>query len=135
MDTDDLCHQCQDPLYIAVLFFAQFAFLVIFMLMLLFASDKLVNQMEFILLNLRYVFAGLCYSHSIVDINVYSVMWIVGASTSSELPEAVQTMFSGMRVFVGDVSFIHPACSGFTTQASVFGLNVGVAFAITFSAW
>ena len=55
-------------------------------------------------------------------------MWIVGASTSNELPSAVQSMFSVMRVFVGDVSFINPACSGFTTQASVFGLNVGVAF-------
>jgi len=32
-----------------------------------------------------------------------------------------------LRVFVGDMSFVNPACTGFTTKASVFGLNVGVA--------
>jgi len=29
-------------------------------------------------------------------------------------------------VFVGDLSFVNPACTGFTTSASEFGLNVGV---------
>ena len=64
MDTDDLCYQCQDTWYIAVLYIAQFAFLLIFCLVLLFAHDSFVNQIEFILLNLRYVRTRvLCGSH------------------------------------------------------------------------
>ena len=57
MDEDDLCYQCQDKGYIAALYLAQFAFLLIFMSVLFFASDAYVNQIEFILLNLRCVFA------------------------------------------------------------------------------
>jgi len=70
MDEDELCYQCQDKGYIAMLYLAQFAFLLIFMSVLFFASDSYVNQMEFILLNLRYVFAHLSFtaSHRIVQL-------------------------------------------------------------------
>jgi hypothetical protein len=55
MDTDDLCARCQEPAFIAMLYLAQFSFLVILILVLLFASDAFVNQVEFVLLNIRCV--------------------------------------------------------------------------------
>jgi len=52
-------------------------------------------------------------------------MWIVAGSPTN-LPDVVATVNSVLRVFVGDLSFVNPACTGFTTSASEFGLNVGV---------
>ena len=60
MDEDDLCYQCQDTIHIAALYLVQFTFLLIFIVLLFFGSDAFVNQVEFILLNLRCVFAKWC---------------------------------------------------------------------------
>ena len=55
MDEDDLCYRCQGTITIAMLYLAQFAFLLVFMAVLFFGTDAFVDQIEFVLLSLRCV--------------------------------------------------------------------------------
>lgn len=52
---NDLCQQCEAPSYIAFLFFVQFAFLAMYLLVMFVAPEEVVQNVEFILQNLRYV--------------------------------------------------------------------------------
>jgi len=83
----------------------QFAFLLIYLLTLVLSGRETLENIEFVLLNLR-------------------VLWIVGASQTYGLPSAVDDVMSVLRMFAGDMRFTHPECSGLSNQSDIFTLNV-----------
>lgn len=55
---DDLtCQHCPEEYIIVLLYLAQFALLIAFMIVLLVASDHVVSTVQFVLLNIRYAAA------------------------------------------------------------------------------
>jgi len=55
-----------------------------------------------------------------------SVLWIVVHATGTASSE-VTSLNHILRLFVGDMDFLNPACSGLDTKNTVFALNVGTA--------
>jgi hypothetical protein len=121
---DELCQPCQSPAYIALLFVLQFSFLAVFVIVLIAASERMVSNIDFILLNLRCALLWAA-DRLTVPARLRSVVWLVGAQATYGLPAAVSQILGVLRLFVSDVGFVNPACSGLSTQSSVFFLNLG----------
>lgn len=62
------------------------------------------------------------------SLTLYSVMWVVSFDAAFGFPAAVQYIFKILYLFVGDVSFMHPGCSGISNFSELFAINVGCTF-------
>jgi len=58
-----------------------------------------------------------------------SNLWIVSASSTILLPDALRYMNSILYLLVGDLNFSHPGCTSLLrTWLDLFGLNIGSMF-------
>ena len=127
MNDGGLCEPCPSSGDLTLLFGLQFSFIGLYMLVLLFAAEELTDKMEFVLLNLRYAPVCVCclLMSDLTFLLLHSVMWLVGAQQTYNLPEIAQQTLGLLQLFVNDMTFSNPACSGLSSQSSIFALNIG----------
>eukprot|EP00698_Gefionella_okellyi_P001098 TRINITY_DN1097_c0_g1_i1.p1 TRINITY_DN1097_c0_g1~~TRINITY_DN1097_c0_g1_i1.p1 ORF type:complete len:2798 (+),score=590.51 TRINITY_DN1097_c0_g1_i1:689-9082(+) len=106
--TDFYCDKCQDQGTIGLLLLLQFAFILFFMILSAFVSDDTLSTLAFIISALR----GL---------------WIVAGDLTG-LPAPVYSVLKALSLLSADLNFSQPGCSGVSTFAALFGVNMGVVF-------
>eukprot|EP00698_Gefionella_okellyi_P010305 TRINITY_DN2665_c0_g3_i2.p1 TRINITY_DN2665_c0_g3~~TRINITY_DN2665_c0_g3_i2.p1 ORF type:complete len:3735 (+),score=895.51 TRINITY_DN2665_c0_g3_i2:675-11207(+) len=105
------CLPCAEPYVQGFLLLAQFAFSLILLLIILLASDATLNNVQFIFSCAR-------------------VLWIVSSDGGEGLPPVVGQVYGIFGLFAGDLTFVRPGCTGFTSFLQLFGVNVGIYLAL-----
>eukprot|EP00698_Gefionella_okellyi_P010300 TRINITY_DN2665_c0_g1_i1.p1 TRINITY_DN2665_c0_g1~~TRINITY_DN2665_c0_g1_i1.p1 ORF type:complete len:2847 (+),score=703.53 TRINITY_DN2665_c0_g1_i1:1189-8541(+) len=100
------CLQCSAPFVQALLLLAQFSFSILLLMTILFASDAALNNVQFVFTCAR-------------------VLWIVSSDGGEGLPPIVAQVYGIFGLFAGDLTFVRPGCTGFTSYLQLFGVNVG----------
>ena len=109
-EENDICLACSSGTSQGLLIAVTFAFLGAYVLALVFFGNSTVGNIQFVLLNLR-------------------TMWVVQVSGSS-VPSVVQSVFSVLSLFAGDLNFVNPGCSGISDFPTLYFLNISVFAAV-----
>eukprot|EP00698_Gefionella_okellyi_P020094 TRINITY_DN6270_c0_g1_i1.p1 TRINITY_DN6270_c0_g1~~TRINITY_DN6270_c0_g1_i1.p1 ORF type:complete len:2170 (+),score=469.42 TRINITY_DN6270_c0_g1_i1:81-6590(+) len=100
-----LCEQCAAPNEQALLIFYQFLFVLVFLLCLITMNDSVVDHVCFLLIQFR-------------------ILWVISVDSSYGMPTQLQDFFELLQLFVGDLNFVQPGCSGIQNFGQMFGVNV-----------
>eukprot|EP00698_Gefionella_okellyi_P009938 TRINITY_DN2556_c0_g1_i3.p1 TRINITY_DN2556_c0_g1~~TRINITY_DN2556_c0_g1_i3.p1 ORF type:complete len:3589 (+),score=699.74 TRINITY_DN2556_c0_g1_i3:128-10894(+) len=106
---DYTCGRCSGPGLQAMLLVLQMAFLAVFIIVAAFVSDETLSDAAFVVSNLR----GL---------------WVCTAGLQ-DLPDFVQQVLSILSLLAADMNFSQPGCSGVSTFAGIWGINMAAVVA------
>eukprot|EP00698_Gefionella_okellyi_P023006 TRINITY_DN7726_c0_g4_i2.p1 TRINITY_DN7726_c0_g4~~TRINITY_DN7726_c0_g4_i2.p1 ORF type:complete len:2909 (-),score=734.11 TRINITY_DN7726_c0_g4_i2:52-8727(-) len=107
----DECSLCDDKSTIALLLFAQYAMLGLFIIALVLLRQESIGNVQFILLGIR-------------------TLWISRSDQVTRMPHFVQVMARIISYFVADFNASQPGCSGVDNFMSLFFLNIGLAVGV-----
>ena len=86
--------------------FLQFLFIIIFLILAVFMSPSALGNVVFV-------------------INCARSLWIATSGDISSLPGWTQEVLSFLSLFAADLNFSQPGCSGISTYADLYGVNLG----------
>eukprot|EP00698_Gefionella_okellyi_P004951 TRINITY_DN1456_c0_g1_i3.p1 TRINITY_DN1456_c0_g1~~TRINITY_DN1456_c0_g1_i3.p1 ORF type:complete len:2371 (+),score=516.66 TRINITY_DN1456_c0_g1_i3:4402-11514(+) len=103
---DGLCTACGSPAIAALFLLLQFSLVIMFLALALSVSTRTLGEIGFI-------------------VNCLRGLWITAGSVTG-LPSWAQSVVDILSLLAGDFNFAQPGCSGITTFAQLFALNLGV---------